>query len=215
MLAIFLDTETTGLDLSRHHAIDIALKVVNVSTGNTTASYQSVVKITPENWEKRDLSSIEINGFTWDLIETGKDAKTIGKELIDLFTSLGIERGKAVFICQNPGFDRGFFTQLVDIYTQESLHWPYHWLDFASMYWAHLAFDAREKGTPFPVELNLSKNEIAKVYNLPVEENPHRAMNGVNHLMLCYQTVVGLNPNSNLVKNHAPIDGWTLVDKGK
>lgn len=211
MLAIFLDTETTGLDLSRHNAIDIGLKIIDMTSGETVGSYASVIKISPQDWERRDLFSIEINGFTWDQVQTGKDAKTVGKEIIELFTSIGIERGKSVFICQNPGFDRGFFTQLVDIYTQESLHWPYHWLDFASMYWAHLAFEAKEKGTPFPAVLNLSKNEIAKLYNLPIEETPHRAMNGVNHLILCYQTVVGFNPQCNLVNGHASVNGWHVI----
>lgn len=196
MLAIFLDIETTGLDSTRHRAIDIGLKIVDVGTGETVGEYQSVIKITREFWEKRDLSSIEINGFTWEQTLEGKDPKTVGDEIIALFTSKGIERGLAVFICQNPAFDRSFFTQLVDIYTQEKLHWPYHWLDFASMYWAHLAFESREKGIPFPKKLNLSKNEIAKIYKLPVEEEPHRAMNGVNHLILCYQTVVGLKNSS-------------------
>lgn len=192
MLAIFLDIETTGLDSTRHRAIDIGLKIIDVGTGETVGSYQSIIKITPESWEKRDPSSIEINGFTWEQVLQGKDPKTVGDEIMALFTSKGIERGKAVFICQNPAFDRSFFTQLVDIYTQERLHWPYHWLDFASMYWAHLAFQSKERGTPFPKELNLSKNEIARIYHLPTEAEPHRAMNGVNHLILCYQTVVGL-----------------------
>ncbi len=160
--------------------------------GRTVGAYQSIIKITPEAWDKRDHSSIEINGFTWEQIIQGKDLKVVGEEIIALFTAKGIERGKAVFICQNPAFDRSFFTQFVDIYTQERLHWPYHWLDFASMYWAHLAFESKEKGIPFPKELNLSKNEIAKVYHLPIEAEPHRAMNGVNHLILCYRTVVGL-----------------------
>ena len=192
MLAIFLDIETTGLDAYRHHAIDIGLKIIDVNTGETEAVYQSVIKITPEQWDKRDLTSMEINGFTWQQVLEGKDPKVVGEEIIQLFTRMGVARGKAVFICQNPAFDRGFFAQLVDVYTQEKLHWPYHWLDFASMYWAHLVFDSREKGIPFPIELNLSKNEIAKLYQLPIEEMPHRAINGVNHLILCYKTVVGL-----------------------
>lgn len=192
MRAIFLDIETTGLDPYQHHAIDIGLKIIDVSTGETEATYQSVLKITPQAWERRDPSSMAINGFTWEMVLQGKEPKVVGAEIIELFTQQRIERGKAVFICQNPSFDRSFFAQIVEIYTQEKLHWPYHWLDFASMYWAHLAFESREKGIPFPKEINLSKNEIAKLYHLPVEEMPHRAINGVNHLILCYKTVIGL-----------------------
>lgn len=191
MLAIFLDLESTGLDFRRHHVIEIAFKVINICDGSLKGSYQSVVAISPETWQNKDPSSIEINGFTWEVVSKGKSAVEVGREIVDLLTSLQIERGKAVFICQNPSFDRGFFSQLVDVYTHEKLHWPYHWLDFASMYWALRLKESMNGGESFPDQINLSKNEIAKKYQIPPEAEPHRAMNGVDHLILCYKTVVG------------------------
>src|SRR5262249_43527499 len=116
----------------------------------------------------------------------------VGQQIIHLFSQLKIERGRAVFICQNPAFDRGFFTQLVDIYTQDRLHWPYHWLDLASMYWASIEQKCLQQQAPFPERINLSKNEIARAYNLPPEVEPHRALNGVHHLIACYQAVLGI-----------------------
>lgn len=192
MLAIFLDIETTGLDSNRHHAIDIAFKVIDVSTGELRAVYQSIVQITTQNWEKRDLTSMLINGYTWEQVVTGHNTQMIGQDIVSLFTELGVKRGEAVFICQNPAFDRGFFTQLVDVYTQERLQWPYHWLDLASMYWAMLYQRYTKLGQPFPAKLNLSKNEIAKEYGLPPEVEPHRAINGVDHLIQCYQAVMNV-----------------------
>ncbi len=192
MLAIFLDLETTGLDFRKHSVVELACKIVDISTGNTLAAYQSIVKQPFDKWENRDLASIAVNGFTWEMLADGKEEALISSEIIQLFTDLDIQRGKAVFICQNPAFDKGFFTQLVNVYTQEQLNWPYHWLDFASMYWALLTQQARKLGEPFPSQLNLSKNEIAKRYQLPPEQHPHRAMNGVDHLILCYSTVVGM-----------------------
>jgi DNA polymerase-3 subunit epsilon/oligoribonuclease len=59
------------------------------------------------------------------------------------------------------------------------------------MYWALLSVSVKNEHRPFPEELNLSKNEIARIHNLPPEVNPHRAMNGVDHLILCYQAVLG------------------------
>lgn len=192
MLAIFLDLETTGLDSKRHCVIDIAFKVIDISTGKEKCTYQSVVMQSRDIWELHDPSSLEVNGFTWEKIQTGKPVELIRQEIIDLFKDVGIERGKAVYICQNPSFDRGFFAQLIDVYTQEGMNWPYHWLDFASMYWALLVKQSRQEGELFPSEMNLSKNTIAKLYNLPTEDRPHSALNGVNHLILCYKTVIGL-----------------------
>lgn len=191
MRAIFLDSETTGLDTSRHRPIDIAFKIIDVASDEVVGAYQSLIKQPESEWEKRDPASMLINGYTWEEIQGGKEPEVVAKEIIEIFTQAGIQRLKAVFICQNPAFDRGFFSQLIDVYTQDRLNWPYHWLDFASMYWALLAQQSADENQPFPVEINLSKNEIAKRQGLPIEEVPHRAMRGVDHLIMCYRAVVG------------------------
>lgn len=196
MLAIFLDLEATGLDPSRHHVIDIAFEVIDVTSNAHRGSFQSIVTVTPEEWAKHDPNSLHINGFTWKDVCQGQSPNQVGQQIIALFDELKIERGRAVFICQNPAFDRGFFTQLVDIYTQERLHWPYHWLDLASMYWASIEQKCLRNHIPFPESINLSKNEIARAYQLPPEVEPHRAINGVNHLIACYQAVLGIPFNS-------------------
>ena len=36
-----------------------------------------------------------------------------------------------------------------------------------------------------------SKDKIAKSLNLPEEKKPHKAMRGVDHLLLCYEKTVG------------------------
>jgi|GEM_PF-280296 len=190
MQAIFLDTETTGLDPFSHRLLEIAFKIVDVSSGQEKLTYQSVVKQPLEVWKQRDRLSIEVNGFTWDQVQLGKEVEVIRQEIIEIFTALHIVRGSAVYICQNPAFDRNFFAQLIDVYTQEQKHWPYHWLDFASMYWALQVKASREIGEPFPQEMSLSKNSIAQRYRLPIEPCPHSALNGVEHLLLCYRTVV-------------------------
>lgn len=195
MLAVFLDLETTGLDPTKHCVIDMAFKIVDLSTDELKYSFNRVVKQSSDAWQNRDLASIEINGYTWEEISLGTDAAMMGKEIIALFTRFSIERGKAVFICQNPAFDRGFFTHFVDVYTQENLNWPYHWLDLASMYWVVNFQKIVNRGECLPEKMSLSKNDIAKEYLLPAEATPHRAMNGVEHLILCYQAVFGLNIN--------------------
>lgn len=187
MLAIFLDMEATGLDFIQHRAIDIALKVVDLSSGVEKGVYQSVIRQPEEIWERRDPASMEINGYTWETVEQGKSPEAVKDDIIALFGSLKIAKGNAFYICQNPAFDRGFFSHIIDLYTQEKMGWPYHWLDLASMYWALVAHNQK----PIPESLNLSKNEIANAYHLPPEATPHKALNGVDHLILCYKAVVG------------------------
>lgn len=186
MLAIFLDTETTGLDPFKHDVIDIALKIIDLCSGKEVASYQSLIKLSLQKWEKRDPGSMLINGYSWDQISTGKDLLLVGEEIKELFSKFPIERGRAFFVCQNPGFDRAFFGQMVDFYTQDKLNWPYHWLDLASMYWFYVSAQCKKDGIPLPDKINLSKNCIAEAFGILPESEPHQAMNGVNHLISCY-----------------------------
>lgn len=190
MHTIFLDIETTGLDSKIHRPIEIAFKVLDANTHELKSSFQQIVKWPKEDWEKRDPSSTLINGFTWDEISLGLEADEVGLLIKEEFARLSILRGEAVFICQNPSFDRAFFSHLVPVYTQEKLNWPYHWLDFASMYWALQIQNKMKQNAPLPEQMSLSKNSIALSSGLPAESSPHRAMNGVNHLIQCYLAVL-------------------------
>ncbi len=194
MIGVFLDTETNGLNSQIHKIVEIAFRIIDLSNGELKEEYQTLIAQPIEAWEKSDQESLRINGFTWQEVSQGKTPRNVSQTIIDIFTRCGIRRKQAVFICQNPSFDRVFFSQLIDPDTQELLSWPYHWLDLASMYWALSMDKAKQKLGPFPWETGFSKDLIASQYQLPVEEKPHRAMNGVRHLLLCYQAVVGF-PN--------------------
>ena len=196
VIGVFLDTETNGLNSQIHKIVELAFKIVDLASGKPIEEYQALVAPSIEAWEKSDQESLRINGFTWDEVCKGKTARHTSQAIIDVFTRCGVRRKKAVFICQNPSFDRVFFSQLIDPDTQELLSWPYHWLDLASMYWALSMNRAKEKSGPFPWETGFSKDLIASQYKLPGEEKPHRAMNGVRHLLLCYEAVVGFPINN-------------------
>lgn len=197
MLGVFLDTETNGLNSQIHRILEIAYKIVDLNTGEVKEEFESLIAQPIELWEKSDQESLRVNGFTWNEISQGKTQRNVSQSIIDSFTRAGIRRKKAVFICQNPSFDRVFFSQLIDSDTQELLSWPYHWLDLASMYWALAMKRAELKEGPFPWETGFSKDLIASQYKLPLENKPHRAMNGVSHLLLCYEAVVGFPKNLN------------------
>lgn len=191
MIGVFLDTEANGLNSQIHKIVEIAFKIVDLASGQFKDEYQAVVQQPIEAWEKSDPESLKINGFTWDEVSQGKERRRVAEEIIDRFSRWGVRRKEAVFICQNPSFDRIFMSQLIDSDTQEKLKWPYHWLDLASMYWALSIEKARQKKGPPPWKSGFSKDLIASQYKLPGEEKPHRAMNGVAHLLLCYEAVVG------------------------
>ncbi|QVL56748.1 MAG: 3'-5' exonuclease [Simkaniaceae bacterium] len=187
MLGIFLDSETNGLNVRKHRIIELAYKIVDMESGEVMEAFDSPLFIPFEEWKKSDPLSLEINGFSWHDLKDGMEPQKVSDQVKLSFKQCNIQRGKAVFICQNPSFDRAFFSQLIDTDIQEQLNWPYHWLDLASMYWSKCI----REGKSLPWDTGVSKNKIAAAMGLPPEVDPHKAMNGVDHLILCYEAVVG------------------------
>jgi DNA polymerase-3 subunit epsilon/oligoribonuclease len=188
MQAVFLDTETNGLNPKKHNIIDIAFIIVDLFNGNIITEYQQIVSISQKQWILSDKESLIINGYTWETVAKGKKTSIVKQEIINIFQKYKIKRKKAVFICQNPSFDRIFFSKIIDTDIQEQLLWPYHWLDLASMYWAIMINENKCKN------ISLSKDSIAKDLHLPQEVKPHQAKNGVKHLLKCYEKLLGF-PN--------------------
>lgn len=190
MYAIFLDIETTGLDPFVHKPIDLAFKIYDIRNDSLVASYQQIICQSQEEWKQCDPDSIAVNGYTYEDIKEGQSIEKTAEEVVELFTVHRIKRGHSFFICQNPAFDRAFFDCIVPVYTQEKLNWPYHWLDLASMYWVFLFSEAEGKCNNLPETVNLSKNAIGKRFGIEREAEPHRAINGVEHLIKCYRAVI-------------------------
>ncbi|MCH9633540.1 MAG: hypothetical protein S4CHLAM7_02680 [Chlamydiae bacterium] len=186
MIGIFLDIESNGLDIQKHRAIEIALKFIDLSSKKEIDSYESIIYQPPEVWELSDPNSLKVNGFTYEKIAHGPTEEQVTKEILNLFKMHQIHRNCAVYICQNPSFDRSFFAQLVTPKLQEEKLWPYHWLDLASMFWALQlkAHQLKEEAPPW--EIGISKNKIAHFLGLGEEKMPHKAMQGVEHLVECY-----------------------------
>ncbi len=186
MRIIFLDSETTGLDVTKHRLLEIAFKIFDSEKKRLVSSFEAIINQPAAVLACADPHSMSINGITEEVILTGKSERAVSAEIMNDFERAGVANGAAVFICQNPSFDRGFFNQLISVEMQKELQWPYHWLDLASMFWAI------KKGS-FEKESDISKNAIAQSFGLKKEADPHRAMNGVIHLMQCYQALLGLS----------------------
>ena len=187
MLGIFLDIEANGLDVFKHHCIELAYKIVDLETGSNVEAFQATLLLSQEEWKTSDPNSLKVNGFSFEIVKNGTPKKEVATSIKRSFKKTQISRENSVFICQNPSFDRQFFNQIISASEQESLFLPYHWLDLASMHFAKCSLILKKK----PLEVALSKNRIAKLYGLPPEKAPHRAMAGVDHLILCYKHVIG------------------------
>jgi len=183
---VFLDTETNGLNWTKHTILEIAFRILELSSGEELAQYSSFIHIEEGAWKKSSPASLKFTGIQWEEVKDAPQKETVKKEIIKIFKTHKIKRGEAVFICQNPTFDRIFFSHLIETELQERYCIPYNWLDLASMFWA------KQVASKTPLHLiELSKDKIAKLYNIPPEAMPHKALNGVDHLIACYEKVVG------------------------
>jgi len=135
MLGIFIDIEATGLDPYRHRCLEVAIELYDLTTMQFVDSYEQIVRQPKEVWVRSDPESLQVNGFTWEQCCSGKEESVVATEIRNFLCRHEIRRKHAVFIAQNSSFDRAFLGQLISPYEQESLNWPYHWLDLASMYW--------------------------------------------------------------------------------
>jgi DNA polymerase-3 subunit epsilon/oligoribonuclease len=183
--AVFVDIETTGLDFDVHVPIDIAVAVLDLNDTSNLVTYTSCITCDAEDWILADPKALEVNGFTQENTRLSKKDWEVGREIEEFLIRHKITKDEAFFICQNPSFDRPFFLQLISQERMNSLNWPYHWLDLASMFWIKFYGCSY----PAPTKLSLSKDSIARHFNLPPERKPHRALNGVLHLIQCYRHV--------------------------
>lgn len=186
MLGIFLDTETNGLNFHKHRILEIAFTIIDLEKKKSIQNFHTIMKQPLEVWEQSDPISLSIHGIQYEELSFGLDEKAAAKKIITLFKEARIDRNQAVFICQNPSFDRSFFSQIIPSEEQEALNWPYHWLDLASMFWITYYHTHRS----YPLDGGLSKDTIAHYYQLHPESKPHRALNGVNHLIECYYALI-------------------------
>jgi DNA polymerase-3 subunit epsilon/oligoribonuclease len=186
--------ETNGLNMETHIPVEISLIIADADCSEIECEYTSLIK--PICYDEEEFiknstpEALKVNGITYQMLrEQGKLPTQVRFEIEDLFVKHSIFRGEAIFICQNPSFDRAFINKLFWHENMEELKWPYHWLDLASMYWIKFFGSCY----PIPYTVSLSKDSIAHAMGLPPEEKPHRALNGVKHLMMCYKRIRGIN----------------------
>jgi DNA polymerase-3 subunit epsilon/oligoribonuclease len=187
MKIIFVDIETTGLNFTLHVPVEIALICIDSNNNNEMFRYENCIKVSIESWEKRDDEAIAFNGFNPSVVWKATDLERVKEDILELFIKHKIRKGDSFFLCQNPSFDRIMFDKIIDQNTFSLHNFPYHWLDLASMFWIKNQNSIKHRKNS--IKAPLSKDNIAKNLGLKDEEKPHKALNGVLHLIKCYDVL--------------------------
>lgn len=188
--AVFVDIETNGLCPISNVVMDVSVVIVDLNDYSNATAYTACIQLSALEWINSDPEALSINGFTpqnhdplcqsWFQVE---------RDLEKFLIKNGIKCGQAVFICQNPGFDKPFFHQIISERRMKALKMPYHWLDLASMYWMKY-YGGCSPMSEFACHIDLSKDAIAKHLGLEPEEKPHRSLSGALHLMNCFKLLM-------------------------
>jgi DNA polymerase-3 subunit epsilon/oligoribonuclease len=199
MKLVFLDIETTGLNPDIHDPIEIAVCVVDTERCKdvvsaqcniifsqnvlTCPTYNECIKLSANQWESADVEALNVNGFNSNCVWNGSLIEDVQESLLKFLNYNNVRKDHAVFVCQNPAFDRMFFHKIIplDVYLNEDM--PSHWLDLCSVFLGSIIDNRFYHGNEFRI---FSKDEIANEIGLAREESPHKALNGVKHLIDCY-----------------------------
>lgn len=180
---IMIDTETTGLDPMINVPLDITLIAYNVTKGEILFTYQTIISCSESEFKLSDPEALKVNGLTWEYIKTGLSRDKVRENILKLFNDHKISYANAKFFCQNPSFDKPFFSLIIDVKTQTQHQFPYYWLDLASMYWFYNVSHGKIPGS-------ITLKSIAENLGLKPESTPHISMGGVKSLMECYLKLV-------------------------
>jgi DNA polymerase-3 subunit epsilon/oligoribonuclease len=177
---IFIDIETTGTDFYLHMPLEICVRCTNQDL-SVVFEYNTLLKCSKYDWSNADKKALNVNGIKYKDVENAECYESCTYFIKNLFATYFVFPSFChAFVSQNPSFDRFFLTKIMGPDNMVDL--PYHWLDLASMYYA--------KNYPSLNQMSLSKDYIAKSLEIEPESKPHRAINGVDHLMKCYNKLI-------------------------
>jgi DNA polymerase III epsilon subunit-like protein len=119
MKLLVLDTETTGLDITRHEIIQIGFLYLNINSDNTHEIVsESEIKIRPLHLETAEPAALAVNGFT--AIEW-KNSKPFSEYLVEIKSKI---ESADVLLGQNLIFDLRFIKQSFENLNAEPPNFP-------------------------------------------------------------------------------------------
>ena len=124
---LFVDTETTGLDPSRHELLEVA--AIRTSPDGLTIISKYEAKLKPLHLETAEPKALQVNGYS---AEEWADDKCVSPvRVVDALQKMA---GGTVLVGQNVSFDEGFLSPLF-ISTGLNPPWGYHRVDTVSLAW--------------------------------------------------------------------------------
>lgn len=135
---IVYDLETGGLSSETNAITEVAFIAIDGETLEETGRYTTFVQ--PYGDLGYDQRALDITGVTMDMINSGKEAKLVVKEIIDFISGQGKGRGKKPILCGHNiiAFDNKFMSRLFKEHRKDfdKIHNTAQYID--SMWWSRM-----------------------------------------------------------------------------
>lgn len=128
---LFIDTETTGLDCTKHEVIEVAW--ILTSPDAKTVKEKFLARMMPLNIAAAEPKALEINGYTeekWAASVLSTQGEVVGE-------LMRVSRG-TILVGQNVGFDEGFLKALL-AQNGATPVWGYQKVDTIALAWPYYA----------------------------------------------------------------------------
>ncbi len=168
---VFIDLETTGLDIFKHEIVEIGILVVDGRTLKITNRYHARIK--PKHLKTADPESLKISGYSEKKWEKARDIKEVLEEVVTLASDAMV-----------AGWKVDFDWYMLDKYLKKyniKHTFDYHLIDVISM--AYKYFYRKEK----PKELSLGN--VCKILGIPIHEKHSEGLghNAMDDIIATYE----------------------------
>ena len=196
MKTIFIDTETTGTDVSKHGLIQLAA-IVPAEPEDQSVPYTFNLPVRTFPQDTIEDEALKVSGITREEIEHKHFPPVEAYQMFTHFLSSFIDKfdrsDKFQVIAYNAGFDmdflRAFFLKNGDKYFGSFFYWKP--IDVPGL----ICFYDEINGNPIPTGTAKLVDQLAR-FDLEIPENLHDALADVRATMALYEKIKGLIRNS-------------------
>lgn len=112
---LFVDLETTGLKPEEGHVVLSGCFILDKADMDVNSElFEFVIQPTEEEYANASPKALEVNGFTWELLqETGDPRPLAIQKILSWILQHNITYDTVEFIGQNPSFDQRFLWALM------------------------------------------------------------------------------------------------------
>jgi len=170
---LFIDLETTGLDLEEHEIIEIGCLVVNGKNLRIKKRYHTKVK--PEHLETASKEGLEVAGYS-------EKAWTKARELADMLEDVAKLAPGAMIAGWKVDFDWWFLDKAFKKHNVKH-NFDYHLIDVISLAFAYYRNQKKPK--------RLGLRKVAKLMNLDLPDTkPHNAMKDIEATFMVFKNLL-------------------------